>query len=144
METLRSRSHLTHFEVPGAACHVTWRLQRKQSALSPVEREIVLGILKHAVAFGCVWHAAVVMDDHVHALATPGAGANSSRLIRVWKGASSRRLVKLCGRRAPVWQAEYYLRWIRSKEGVVTCSRYIRANPERRWPGIERYPWILP
>jgi REP element-mobilizing transposase RayT len=104
----------------------------------------MIEILRHGSAFGCKWHAAVVMDDHVHALMTPGPGTDSSRLVHAWKSASSHRLVKEFGRRAPVWQAEYYQRWIWSADGVEVCARYIRGNPARRWPGEMRYPWVLP
>ena len=144
MRMRHNRRHLTHVEVSGGTCHITWRLHRHQPLLIGAERSLVVDVLRRASHFGCVWHAAVVMDDYVHALVTPGRDANSCRLANAWKGASSHRLVKEFGRQAPVWQAEYYQRWIGSATRTEACARDIRANPARRWPGIRTYPWLLP
>ena len=144
MKVFRSRRHLKHVEVVGGTCHITWRLHRRQPLLHSAERSLVLDVLSRASEFGCIWHAAVVMDDHIHALVTPGREKTSRDLVRAWKAASSHRLVKAFGRRAPVWQAEYHQRWIHSAADVEVCARYIRGNPARRWPGVMMYPWVLP
>ena len=128
----------------GGTCHVTWRLQRQQTLLSPDERAIVLDVLQRAAEFGCVWHAAVVMDDHVHALFAPGARLTSKEFVQAWKSASSHRMAKQSNRTAPIWQPEYYQRWISSPALIPICASYIRNNPRRKWPGIEGYAWVLP
>ncbi len=84
------------------------------------------------------------MDDHVHALFSPGLHRSSAQLVGSWKGASSRLINQASGRTAPLWQAEYYLRWIASPRLIDICAAYIRANPGRKWPGIVAYPWLLP
>jgi REP element-mobilizing transposase RayT len=144
MRTFHQRHHIRHSEVPGGICHVTWRLQRDQTPLSPEERTIVLDILRRAPEFGAIWHAGVVMDDHVHALFTPGWSRISRRFVNSWKGASSRLVSVHSGRPAPIWQPEFYQRWIRHPGHLDICVAYIRDNPRRKWPGIEKYPWILP
>lgn len=144
MWTERRRRHLTHFEVPGGICHVTWRLHRDQNVLSPEERTLVLGILKRAPEFGCTWHAAVVMDDHVHTLFAPGTTRTSADFVKSWKGTSGRSLIVHSSRTAPLWQAEYYQRWISSPNLIDICTSYILANPARKWPGTRDYPWVLP
>ena len=144
MDTLPRRRHLAHTEIAGGTSHVTWRLQRDRAVLSPEERDVVLNVLGRASEFGCVWFAAVVMDDHVHALFTPGARMNSTQFIHAWKSASSHLIVKQFHRTAPIWQAEYYQRWISSPALIPICADYIRANPQRKWPGITEYRWVLP
>ncbi|MEO6066562.1 MAG: transposase [Gemmatimonadales bacterium] len=144
MHKQHSRHHIRHTENAGRTCHITWRLARTQSPLTPGERTVVLEVMRRGQEFGCLFHAAAVMDDHVHALVTPGNAATSSRLLRAWKAASSHALVKQFGRTAPLWQPEYYQRWIQQPGNIEICAEYIHANPERRWPGIEDYPWILP
>jgi REP element-mobilizing transposase RayT len=104
----------------------------------------VLDILKRAPEFGCIWYAAVVMDDHVHALFAPGWSRTSRRFVHSWKGASSRLISVASSRPSPLWQAEYYQRWLPSPAVVTICTSYILANPQRRWPGIKAYPWVLP
>ena len=54
---------------------------------------------------------------------------------------SAQRLVKEQGRVAPIWQREYVDRWMDSPDQIVACVAYIRRNPSRRWPDIEKYPW---
>jgi REP element-mobilizing transposase RayT len=144
MRTERRRHHVPHFEVAGGICHVTWRLHRDQPPLSPEERTIMLDILKRAPEFGCTWHAAVVMEDHVHALFAPGWSRPSSRFVHSWKGASGRLIAVHSGRTSPIWQAEYHQRWITSPKLIAICADYIRDNPQRRWPGIKEYLWMLP
>ena len=144
MHTEGYRQHLTHFEVQGGTCHVTWRLHREQAPLSPDERTVVLEILRRAPEFGCAWHAAIVMDDHVHALFSPGDTKPSKGFVASWKGASSRIITRDFRRRPALWQPEFYQRWIAYSGHIEICAQYIRANPERRWSGIRDYPWVLP
>ena len=84
------------------------------------------------------------MDDHVHTLFTPSAQTPSSRLLHAWKSASAHSIIKSSARTAPLWQAEYYQRWIASPRLVDLCASYILANPARKWPGTRDYPWVLP
>jgi len=112
--------------------------------LAPEERTIVLNILKRAPEFGATWHAAVVMDDHVHALFAPGQSRPSGKFVNSWKGASGRLGSVHSGRPSPIWQAEYYQRWLASPALIPICAEYIRNNPRRKWPGIEKYAWMLP
>ena len=139
MRTLPVRRHLPHPEIPRGTCHVTWRLVSGVRGLAPAERDCVLEVMRKGNEFGCVFTAAVVMDDHVHALITPGPQAASARLVQAWKSASSHHLTKFFGRRAPVWQRDYYQRWISSPALILICADYIRQNPRRKWPGIEKY-----
>jgi REP element-mobilizing transposase RayT len=144
MDTLPRRRHLTHTEIAGGTCHVTWRLRREQAFLSAGERTIIWDVLRRATGFGCAWRAAVVMDDHVHTLFSPGERTTSAQFVHAWKSASSHFIVKRCNRAAPIWQAEYYQRWISSPALIPICVEYIRNNPRRKWPGIENYSWLLP
>ena len=144
MKTARDRRHIPHFEVAGGICHVTWRLRHAQAPLTPEERTIILNILKRGPEFGATWYAAVVMDDHVHTLFAPGWSRVSGKFVSSWKGASGRLICVHSRRVSPLWQAEYYQRWINSPSVIPICADYIRANPQRKWPGIENYAWVLP
>ena len=85
--------------------------------------------------------AAVVMDDHAHVLVQPHAGITGRRLALAWKGMTAQRLVTEQGRGPPIWQRDYFDRWMDSPRQVTACIEYIRRNPERRWPEIEQYSW---
>lgn len=84
------------------------------------------------------------MDDHVHALFRPGTRLTSTQLVQAWKSASSHFLCRGPQRVAPLWQRDFYQRWIRSPGHLEICAQYINDNPRRRWPGVVDYPWILP
>ncbi len=142
--TLRiERRHITHYEVPGGIAHVTWRLQRRQVPLTEAERADVLGVIRRDRGTRCSIHAGVIMDDHIHVLFRLNVGITAAKLVHGWKSISAHQLCRQ-GRTAPLWQAEYYLRWIASPRLIDICASYIRANPERKWPGIASYPWVLP
>ena len=104
----------------------------------------MMNVLRRAPEFGATWHAAVVMDDHLHALFAPGALKASGQFVASWKGASGRLITVASSRTAPLWQAEYYQRWLASPHLIPICADYIRDNPLRKWPGIAAWPWTLP
>jgi REP element-mobilizing transposase RayT len=116
-------------------------LAADQPPLRPEERGIVLEVVRSCEPLFAELIAAVVMDDHAHALVQPQLGTSGRRLARAWKGMTAQRLVKEQGRSTPVWQREYFDRWMDSERQVEACVEYIRHNPERRWPGIEGYRW---
>ncbi len=100
-------------------------------------------ILRSSGPDQCDLLAAVVMDDHVHALARPADGVSGKDLAQRWKSIASRRLV--CGgtRRSPIWQAEYFDRWMRSPAHTSACATYVLRNPFRRWPASTEYQWLI-
>lgn len=140
--TLPSRRHVPHWEYPGGTVCLTWRLHRLQGPLSGPERDVVLDVLASSGPEQCELLAAVVMDDHVHVLARPAAGVCAKILAQRWKSISSRRLTAQ-DRSAPVWQAEYFDRWMRSADHTDACARYVIGNPRRRWGGCEPYRWLI-
>ena len=144
MFDLAQRRHIRHYEVPGGDCHVTWRIARGRPTLEPAERDRVLEVLRKATEYGCLFHAAVIMDDHVHVLFRPGPRRTSTQFVQAWKSTSSHILCQQHHRNAPVWQRDFYQRWIRHPGQLDICAAYINANPQRRWPGVVDYPWVLP
>ena len=136
------RRYVPHFERPGGIVCLTWRLGRDQPSLRSDERGLVLEVVRSCEPLFAKLLAAVVMDDHAHALVQPHSGTTGRRLARAWKGLSALRLVKEQGRRPPIWQRDYFDRWMDSREQVTACEAYIRRNPARRWPDIEQYPWV--
>ena len=143
MLTYHSRGDLPHFEVPGGNCHLTWRLKAGQAPLGPDERSIVLELLRRDHDSRCQILAAVVMDDHVHVLAGGFRGVTSMQLARAWKTIGSHYICRSGARRAPLWRRDSYQRWIRHPGHLDICAQYIRQNPQRKWPGVGEYEWVL-
>ena len=78
-----------------------------------------------------VLHAWVVMPNHVHALFTLRADQALPSVVKVWKGASARRINERRGSEGGVWQKDYFDRLVRDGEHFWRCARYIRRNPEK-------------
>ncbi len=65
-----------------------------------------------------------VMPNHVHVLVQPRA-KSIAQLIKAWKALSSRR----SNAPKPLWQKNYFDRYMRDEEQVWFTSKYIEANP---------------
>lgn len=136
------RRPLPHWRADAAAYFVTWRLHSRQSLLGPEDREFVFAILKRFDRWHWDLHAAVVMDDHVHAVVTPAPGRLLEVVVQAWKARSALGLRER-GRIGPFWQRGYYDRIIRSETDLIEKIRYVANNPRRRWPEVIDYPWLL-
>jgi putative transposase len=77
-------------------------------------------------------HAWVLMPNHAHLLFTMSEGIELSKLLKAWKGASSR-AVGLVLRKSmsedALWQKSYFDRLVRDTEHFWKCVKYIRNNP---------------
>ena len=144
MRQWTERRHIGQFEVPGGTAHITWRLHPAQRYLSEEERSAVLEVIRRDNGVRCRIDAGVVMDDHMHVLAGFTFGTPAAKIVHSWKSITAHQLAKQFHRTAPIWQPEYYQRWIRDRGQLDICASYIRNNPRRKWPGIENYPWTLP
>ncbi len=72
-----------------------------------------------------------IMPNHWHALIAPVVGKTLDlyKVMAQLKGRSSRAINEVLGRRGPLWQREWFDRWMRSEEEWVKCRDYIRQNP---------------
>lgn len=72
-----------------------------------------------------------VMPNHWHALLIPGPDCphTLSDIMKRLKGRTAKRLRTLLGGRGPVWQREWFDRWMRSDAEHEKCVAYIRNNP---------------
>jgi REP element-mobilizing transposase RayT len=138
------RRHLPHYEIgnPGTVYFVSWRLDTRQSSLTPDERDIVLAAIEHWDGTRCDLLAFVVMDDHVHVLLRLNGSVGLDRLLHSWKGFTGRQLAMEGRRLAPVWQQESYDHLVRTEEELEMVSRYIAENPQKRWPDCTSYRWL--
>ena len=107
------RRDLPHWRLDGATYFLTWCLHRRQSDLEPSERTIVLEVMRFAHRSDFRLSAAVVMNDHVHAVVTPNRGHQLTANQHSWKSFSAFRLQRESGRRGKIWQDEAYDRIVR-------------------------------
>jgi len=143
MRYLPFRRLVPHWEYPCGTVCITWHLHRDQPSLTEMEREQVLEVIRRGDGVVGDVLAAVVMDDHVHAVVALGVDWTCQRVAQTWKSVSSHGMTKVSGRNAPVWQREYFDRWIADAPRVDRCIEYVLQNPRRRWPGTDQYRWVI-
>jgi putative transposase len=86
----------------------------------------------------------VLMPDHVHLFARAARDAKPlAGWIETWKSLSSRRLKKVLLLTPPLWQRDYFDRFLRSADSYSEKWDYVAANPVRKGlcgrPGD--WPW---
>ena len=82
----------------------------------------------------------IIMPDHIHFFAMP---SRSHKPIATWiKTWSARRISKEMETPSPIWQADYFDRFLRSADNYAEKWHYIEKNPvraglvsdEKAWP----------
>jgi putative transposase len=74
----------------------------------------------------------IIMPDHVHFFVRPEIGARPmAKWIQMWKGVSSRRIIRAQDVSSPIWQPEYFDRYLRSTESYSQKWDYVEQNAVR-------------
>jgi putative transposase len=73
-----------------------------------------------------------IMPDHVHLFARPETGAQRmTDWVEMWKSVSSRRIAAVLSIMPPIWQPEYFDRYLRSSENYAEKWHYVEQNAVR-------------
>ncbi len=136
------RRRLPHWRLTGSVYFVTWRLAPSQTELTHKERGETMSALRHFDGSRYELFAGVVMHDHVHVLIKPLEENPLQDIIHAWKSFAAHKLRQDFGRRAPVWQDEYFDRIVRDERELLDKAQYILYNPLKTWPEVEDYPWV--
>jgi tetratricopeptide (TPR) repeat protein/REP element-mobilizing transposase RayT len=74
----------------------------------------------------------VLMPDHVHLFARPSPDADPMKdWVKLWKSVSARSIKRSLELTGPVWQADYFDRYLRSSDRYAAKWEYVRNNPVR-------------
>jgi len=86
-----------------------------------------------------------IMPNHIHGLLVPQPGCSSTLadIMKRLKGRSGHRIREALGGSGPVWQREWFDRWMRDEFEWEKTVRYIQENPVKaglvaRW---QDHPW---
>jgi REP element-mobilizing transposase RayT len=71
----------------------------------------------------------VIMPNHVHVLAEIIDGWPLGRIMHSWKSYTAHEINKALGKTGPVWQREYFDRYIRDDRHYSAVIEYIHRNP---------------
>lgn len=138
-------ARLPRLTVAGYPHHVIQRGNNGQPIFAEAQdRETLLALLAaHAAPCKVALHAYVLMDNHLHLLATPETADGLPRLMQ----AVGRRYVRYFndrqGRSGTLWEGRYRATLIEAARYLLPCMAYIDLNPVRAGLVAEPrdYPW---
>ena len=117
--------------------------------MSPEERTITLDAIRYWDGLKWRLYTAVVLPDHVHALAQPllqpeDGTYNLSEVLHSVKRFSARKINQGRGVQGSLWQDECFDRIVRDDAEFLEKWQYIRNNPVKAALAIipEEYPWL--
>ncbi|MDM4767719.1 transposase [Pelomonas sp. SE-A7] len=126
-------ARLARLAVPGLPHHLIQRgLNRQPIVADDQDRQRLLDDLRECAAtYKVQVHAYVLMDNHLHLLATPETGDGLSRMMQ----ALGRRYVaafnKRHGRSGTLWDGRFRAAPIEASTYLLACMRYLELNPQR-------------
>ena len=104
--------------------------------------EILRSIWTRSVSDGWWVGHYILMPDHVHFFARSEIGGLSmAKWVQLWKGVSSRKMAKALQILPPIWQPDYFDRYLRSAESYSQKWEYVRDNPVRAGLVSRREDW---
>jgi putative transposase len=139
-------ARLPRLAIPGLPHHLIQRgLNRQPIVLDDSDRERLLAELRESAALHKVAiHAYVLMDNHLHLLATPESPEGLSRMMQ----SLGRRYVaafnKRHGRSGTLWDGRFRAAPLEAPAWLLACMRYIELNPQRAGlllAAPEQYRW---
>jgi REP element-mobilizing transposase RayT len=84
----------------------------------------------------------LLMPDHLHCFARCGRKAVSlKQWMKMWKSLSARKMIRLHDLKPPIWQADYFDRYLRSSESYTDKWNYVKLNPVRAGMVKDAHDW---
>lgn len=138
-------ARLPRLTVPGYPHHIIQRGNNRQVIFASTEdREMLLGLLGENVArFGVALHSYVLMDTHIHLLATPDAADTIPKMMQAIGRSYVRYFNARQHRTGTLFEGRYKSTLVQADRYLLACMAYIDLNPVRAGmvaaPGD--YPW---
>jgi putative transposase len=131
--------------IAGYPHHIIQRGNNRQVIFMDVaDRQFFLDLLEeHAKQFGIAIHSYVLMDNHVHLLATRSTVGGLPGMMQ----AVGRRYVRYFNdrhhRTGTLWDGRYKSTLVQSESYLLTCMAYLDLNPVRAGMVAQAsdYPW---
>lgn len=138
-------ARLARLTLAGHAHHLIQRGLNRQPVVSDdIDRERLLAELRESAALHKVAiHAYVLMDNHLHLLATPETDLGLSRMMQ----SLGRRYVAAFNKRhqrsGTLWDGRFRAAPLEAGLHLLACMRFIELNPQRlgQVGAPEDYPW---
>jgi putative transposase len=117
---------------------------RQRTFVDDLDRRQYLGWLHEAAGLhGLEVHAYVLMDNHVHLLATPLREGGLSAAMQAVGRRYVRWFNRRHGRSGTLWEGRFRSSLVEADRYLLACQRYIESNPVRAGMvgSVEAWPW---
>ena len=138
-------ARLPRFVLPGHPQHIIIRGNNREPVFTADEdyRFFLDKLADAAKKHQCDIHAYVLMNNHIHLLATPHAGNGISKMMQMLGRYYVQYYNFTYKRSGTLWEGRYKASLIDSEAYALLCYRYIELNPVRadmvKHPS--EYPW---
>jgi putative transposase len=131
--TVRHLAHVPSFRDNPIVFFTACTFQRRKILASVKCEEILREIWQRSAKHDGWWVGNyVLMPDHVHFFARPATNARpKAEWVGMWKSVSSRRIAATLAIEPPIWQPDYFDRYLRSSESYSDKWQYVEQNPVR-------------
>jgi len=121
------------FYIPEVAVHIVHRGHNRDVVFADDgDFQAYLGWLYEAAdEHGCAIHAYVLMNNHIHLLATPKDQHSIGRMLQMVNRHFGPYLRYQYGSSGSIWEGRYKASLVQSERYLFTCMRYIELNPVR-------------
>jgi len=138
-------ARLPRLTVPGYPHHIIQRGNNRQAIFVTSEDRLrLLALLgEYAAQFRVAIHAYVLMDNHVHLLATPETADGLPKMMQAVGRSYVRYFNDRQGRTGTLWEGRYRCTLIESDRYLLACMVYIDLNPVRAGMVAQarEHPW---
>lgn len=107
----------------------------------PALAELVMGAFRFFHGKRYVLHAAVVMPNHAHVLATLDPAQTLEATTHSWKSYTAHQAIERHGQSAPFWQSESYDHLVRDDFEFDRMVRDVLENPRKA--GLGAWPYVF-
>lgn len=120
-------------DLAGFPLHLIQRGNNRAACfMSDEDRAAYLHWLRgYASEYGVGIHAWVLMENHVHLLATPASPNCASRLMQALGRRYVRHFNHRHGRTGTLWEGRFRACAVHAEDYLLSCMRYIELNPVR-------------
>ena len=140
--------HLAHLSSyrDNSIVYFTVCTYRRKPILAKTEcHEIVRHIWERSAHLDGWWVGHyILMPDHTHFFARPETDARPmAKWTQMWKGVSSRQIARALEIKSPIWQSDYFDRYLRTSDSYSEKWDYIDQNAVRAGlvPRAEEWPY---
>ena len=126
-------SHVHRLLTTDRVFFVTVNLRRRLQAFDTPEYRLMIDVLEGSRRrMGFLLCGYVLMPDHWHALIWVAHPLTISQVIHDVKKVAARRLHERRGTEGPVWQHQFWDRFVRNEKEFVARLDYMHLNPVRK------------